>query len=443
MRVFKGLLAAVAALLLALLAAFAWGRLRPPTAEQEKALALLHKDLKPTAGRNANAWLWFMGFDIPADQVDVVYERQRQRMMAWAESYKPGSSPVAPPEIQTDFPKLPSMTSSDRDLLCKPREADCLGKVRAHNNEILALLARHDKLLGRDKALVDFDYVWSDMPTGPLIPFPSFATGMGLWQTSIAADFVEGKQAQAMDAACTHVATMRRLHAHANSLVTTMVFAARLRGSVRLFSELLKEYPADESLPASCTAAFAPVTVEDVDLCPSMQAEFAIVASLELVGGPERWYENLSWSGSHTRRLLAADYGAMCEPGLTQRLLADEHVEVARHPPRVDLFDFISNSAGTILTRMPGPSFDAYLARQQDVAATLRMGALLIWMRDAPRDGTLPSQRLAQRPAWMHFAESRHVALTDDGRSLKMDVLDSAGQANTPWPTSWALPEKQ
>ena len=444
MRVFKGLLWAVAALLLALLAAFTWGRLRPPTPEQERALALLHKDLKPATGRNANPWLWFMGFDIPADRVDAAYEQQRQRMVAWAESYRPGSTPATPPETQASFPKLPPMSSGERDRLCKPREADCLGKVRAHRDELHALLARHEKLLGRDEALGDFDYVWSDMPTGPLMPFPPFSTGMGLWQTAIAMDFAEGKQAQAIHAACTQVAAMRRLHAHANSLVATMVFAARLRGGVRLFTELLKEFPAEESLPASCAAAFSPVTVEDVDLCPSMQAEFAIVASPELAGAPEHWYENLSWSGSHTQRLMAAGYGAMCEPGLTHRLLADEHVDMVRHPPRVDLFDVISNSAGTMLSRIAGPSLDAYLVRQQDVAATLRMGALLIWMRDTPRDGTSPSQRLAQRPAWMHFAESRHVGLSADGRSVTMDVLDTAGQANTPsWPTTWPLPTRQ
>ncbi|ULU26080.1 hypothetical protein [Dyella terrae] len=440
MRVFKGLLWAVAALLVALLAAFAWGRLRPPTPEQGRALALLHKDQKPTAGRNANPWLWFMGFDIPADRVDAAYEQQRRRTAAWAESYKLGSGSATPPEIQADFPKLPSMSSRERDLLCRPRDADCLGKVRAHGGEILALLARHEKLRGRDEALSDFDYIWGDIPGWPFMSIPPFATGMGLWHTSIAVDFVDGKQAQAMDAACSQVATMRRLHAHANSLVATMVFAARLRGSVRLFSELLSELPADASLPVSCAGAFAPVTAEDVDMCPSMQAESAIVASPELFGRPEHWYENWNWSGSQTQRLLAADYGAMCEPDLAQRLLADEHVEMMRHPPRVDLFDFISNSTGTIISRIPVPSFDAYLARQQDTAATLRMGALLIWMRDTPRDGTSPSERLAQRPAWMRFAEDRHVALSTDGRSLTMGVLDIAGQGISPWPTTWALP---
>lgn len=440
MRVFKGLLWAVGALLVVLMAAFAWGRLRPPTPAQDRALALLNQDLKPASGRNANAWLWFMGFDMPADKVDAAYAQQRQRMLAWAESHQAGDAAVTPPEIQADFPRLPSMSSSERDALCKPRDADCLDKVRDHRDAVLALLARHEKLLGRDRALGGFDYLWSDMPAGPLTPVPPFATGMGLWQTEIAADFVGGHQAQAMEAACTQVAAMRRLHAHANSLVGTLVFAARLRGGVRLFSELLKEFPANEPLPPTCAAAFAPVTAEDVDMCPSMQAEFALVASPQLFGRPEHWYENLSWSGVHTQRLLAASYGAMCEPRLTQRLLVDEHVDLAKDPPRVDLFDAVSNSAGTILSRIPGPAFDAYLARQQDTAASLRMGALLIWMRDTPRDGTSPAQRYAQRPAWIHFAQSRRVGLSVDGHSLTMDVLDVAGQGNHPWPTRWALP---
>ncbi|QNK03462.1 hypothetical protein [Dyella telluris] len=440
MRVFKGLLWATGAVLVALMAAFAWGRLRPPTPAQERALALLNQDLKPATGRNANAWLWFMGFDIPADQVDAAYAKQRQRMVAWVQSFRPGDATVTPPATQADFPKLPSMSSAERQALCKPRDADCLAKVRTHRDEIVALLARHEKLLARDKALGGFDYLWSDMPEGPLTPMPPFAIGMGLWQTSIAADFADGRQAQAMDAACLQVASMRRLHAHANSLVGTMIFAVRLRGGVRLFAELLKDFPASQSLPSSCAEAFAPVMAEDVDLCPSMQAEFAMVASPQLFGRPEHWYENLSWSSVHSQRLLAPGYSAMCEPRLTQRLLADEHVELAKQPPRVDLFDFVSNSAGTILSRISGPAFDVYLARQQDTAASLRMGALLIWMRDTPGDGTSPAQRYAQRPAWIHFAESRRVGFSADGRSLTMDVLDVADQRNYPWPTMWALP---
>jgi hypothetical protein len=422
---------------------FAWGRLRPPTTEQQRALTLLQQDLKPTHGRNANPWLWFMGFDVPADRVDAAYEKEHQRLLALAATYRAGNVPVEPMTgPQTDFPKLPAMSSAERNALCKMREADCLTKVRAHSEDLRALLTRHEQLLNRDKALRGFDYVWSDMPAGPYVPIPPFGTGMGLWQTSIALNFIDGKQAQAIDEACTQVSTMRRLHAHANSLVATMVFAARLRGSVRLFTELLAEFPAGDALPASCADAFAPVTVEDVDLCSSMQEEFVLVAAPELYerSEPARWYENWSWSAKLTQRLMATDYGALCEPTLARRLLADERVDVARDPPRIDLFDLFADSAGAILSQIPLPLLNGYIARQQDVAATLRMGALMMWLRESRDGDTSLQQRITRRPSWMVFSERRDFGLSSDGQNMTMQMLDSQGQSGEPWPTSWPLP---
>jgi hypothetical protein len=45
---------------------------------------------------------------------------------------------------------------------------------------------------------------------------------------------------------------MRRLHAHSNTLIGTMVFSMRLRGGVQLFAQLLADTPVDATLPPSC-----------------------------------------------------------------------------------------------------------------------------------------------------------------------------------------------
>jgi hypothetical protein len=233
---------------------------------------------------------------------------------------------------------------------------------------------------------------------------------------------------------------MRRLHARSNTLISTMIFAARLRGSVQLFAQMLAAFPVDEPLPASCAAAFVPVTEADVDLCPSIQSEFAFVGSPELFGKQEHWYENVSLSAKVTQHMLAANYAAVCQAGLPETLLADGRVSVANNTPRFDIFDLVSNSAGTILSRIPGPAFDPYLARQQDAAASLRMGALMMWLRETRDHGVPLQQRIATRPAWMRFADDRHVRLTADGRALTMDVKDgNANNASDPWPTTWPL----
>jgi hypothetical protein len=438
-RALKGLLWAVVGLVVAVVAAFAWGRLRPPSPVQASALAALQANSRPPQGRNAFPWLWFADYDVPADQLDAAYAKDHQRVLAWESNFKPGTdSADSIPNPQADFPALAKISQADRELLCKPREADCLGKVRAHRDDVNQVLTRYQLRLARDEALSGFDYAWTDMPMDPVMPMPSFGASMGLWHTAIAANFLDGHAPQAMDAACTQVATMRRLHAQSNTLVSTLVFAARLRGALQLFVQLLAAFPVDEPLPASCAAAFVPVTDADVDLCPAIRSEFALVGSPELFGKQEHWYDNLSLNAKATQRMLAPRYSALCDTSLPQRLLSDERVALATAPSHVDIFDLVSNSAGTILSRIPGPAFDPYLARQQDVAAGLRMGALMLWLRET-HDHSLPlQQRLAARPAWMHFADDRHVEVTADGKGLHMDLRDN--NTSDPWLMTWPLP---
>lgn len=437
-RALKGVLWAVVGLIVLAATAFAWGRLRPPTPEQARALALLQTDSKPPQGRNAYPWLWFADFDVPIDQLDAAYAKDRQRVLAWEANVKPGPD-MAVPEPQADYPALPPLSQADRDVLCSWREVDCLGKVRAHRDAVRDVLERHRQRLLRDEMLSQFDRVSTALPLHPAAPMPRYAAPGGLWQTAIAADFIDGQQTQALDAACTQVATMRRLHAHSNTLISTMIFAARLRGAVPLFVQLLSAVPADQALPASCAAAFAPLEPADVDLCTSMRGEYSMVGSLDMLSPQQHWYDNLAWNAKATRRLLAPRYAALCDAALPQRLLADQRVSLADASSGFDIFELISNSAGSMLARIPGPAFDAYLARQQDVAASLRMGALMIWLRES-HDQSLPlRQRLSARPAWLHFAADRHVEAAMDGTSLQMDMR--IDDPNLPKATVWPLPQ--
>lgn len=438
-RALKGVLWAIVGLVVAVVAAFAWGRLRPPSSEQAKALALLQPDSQPTTGRNAFPWLWFADFDVPADQLDAAFAKDRQRVLAWKSHFKPGTGSTEPlPNPTSDFPSLPKISQADREVLCKWREADCLGKVRAHRDAVSEVLAHHRQRLVRDEALSGFDYIWTDKPISPVTSIPPFGASMGLWQTAIAASFLDGHRVQAIDAACTQVATMRRLHAHSDTLISSMIFATRLRGAIQLFAQLLATSPDDEPMPGSCTAAFAPTTAADVDLCPSIRSEFSMLSSPDLFGKQDHWYDNLGLDMNATQRLLAPHYSAVCDATLPQKLLADEHVAMPGMAPGFDIFDAVSNSGGTMLSRMPGPEFGLYLAHQQDAAVSIRMGALMLWLRDT-RDRNVPlQQRLAARPAWMHFADDRRVEVTADGKGLHMDVRDN--DTSNPWLTTWPVP---
>lgn len=437
MRVLKGLLWAVVALLVALLAAFAWGRLRPPSPVQKSALAVLHQDLKPAHGRNAYPMFWFVGFDVPLDQLDAAYGKDRERVASWRPALDPQGRLMPIPEPHADYPALPTLSQADHKALCGVHDPDCLGKARAHNDALHALIAKHARLLANDEALSHADYLWDDMPKNPVGPMPPFDAAMGLWQTAIALDFVDGRQAQAFDGACTQIATLRRLHAHSNTVVGTLVLAARLRGGVMLFTQMLSEAPVDLVLPASCATAFAPVTTDDVDLCPGIQSEFASLEQALELGAHKHWYEHWQASAPLTQRMMAPGYAAACDPSLVKQLLADDQVSVSRSSPPFDIFDSIANSAGVVLSRIPLDDFNALFARQQDTTASLRMGALILWLRENHGDSRPVPQLLAARPAWMRFGADRSVTPTPDGHSLTMKLRNNA---RNEWPTVWPLP---
>ena len=330
---------------------------------------------------------------------------------------------------------LPLISFDDWDVVCRGRDEDCLDKVRTHLEEARSLLSAHATLLDQEKNLSNFDFVWSDMPD-PLIAVMPFGFSTGLWQTSIAADFAEGNQTEAMDAACAQVAAMRRLHAGTNSLAANGAFVGHTHGSVHLFAQLLSKFPIDRPLPASCEIAFAPVATEDVDMCPSMQEQFHESAAILL--SPGHWYNNLTWSKEQTRRLYAAAYGAMCDPELPKKLLTDEPVDVEETVPKADLFNLVSNRDGVRLSRIPAGSFSSNLEEQQDFAATLRMGALIMWLRETHGQSIPLQQRIDQRPNWMRFANDRKLGLEAGGRTLTMEPRTHNIK---PWMTTWPLPE--
>lgn len=436
MRVVKGLLWAFVACVVVVAGLFAWGRLRAPTAEQAKALALLQRDLRPAQGHNAYPWLWFAQYDVPPDQLDAAYASDQARVVGWVKAHREQVSQLAP-EPSAGFPVLPTWSRADQEGLCSMRDAACLAKVRDHADAVRAVLAHHAVRVSREEALTGFDYVWDDMPATPMTPMAPFNLGLGVWQSAIALDAVDGRQVQALDRVCTQVTTMRRLHAHSNTLVSTLILAANMRSGVRLFSQVLAETPAATPLPSSCAAAFAPPAAEDVDLCPALQSEFAVLGGSPAFGRQTHWYDSPALSRSISQRMLAPGYAAACESATVSQLLDDKPVSLAGREPHWDLVDAVANSAGMVLSRIGLPPFDGYLARQQDEVSALRMGALLIWLRATPAPGVPLEQRLRQRPAWMRFGDDRHLRVAPDGHGLLLDMRFKQGSGGD---TPWSLP---
>jgi hypothetical protein len=440
-RLLKWLALLVSGIVLVLAAMFAWGRLRPPTAAQASSLAELQREPQPPPGRNAFPLLWFVDFDIPDDQLNGAYAKASRDLQAWAAKHHGTDTPAANliPQPTSPFPVLAPLTDSDRALLCKWSEPDCLRTVRENADAVRAVLAKHQKRLQRDMALSNYGYEWNDLPRG--VPFamplavPNYGHSLGLWESAAALDFIDGRQAQALTSICTAVTTMRRMHAHGNTLVDTMIFGVRMQSAIVLTMQMVSELPLNQPLPDACNTAFATVTAEDVDLCPAQRTEFSIFTS-ELSQGHPAWYERWSLSIPHTQRLWATSVDSACTPETRAQLLADQIFTSKDWLSGIDVFDLVSNFSGSVLSGIVQPAYMDYLNREQDFAAALRVGATVLWLRQTHGQGQSLDKRLAQRPAWMQLAGDRELRVASDGRSLSMKWHLKSNRM----PNSWPLP---
>lgn len=440
-RLLKWLALLVLGIVLVLAAMFAWGRLRPPTAAQVSALAELQRESRLPPGRNAFPLLWFVDFDIPDDQLTSAYATTLRDLQEWAAKHSDPDTLAlnSIPKPTSPFPALAPLTDSERALLCRWKEPDCLRKVRENASGIRAVLAKHQTRLHRDLALSGYGYEWNDLPLDvPLampLAIPNYGASQGLWESASALDFIDGHQTKALTSICNAVTTMRRIHAHGNTLIDTVIFGVRMQSAIDLTMQMVNELPLDQPLPDTCIAAFAAVTDEDVDLCPAQRTEFSIFTS-ELSDGHPAWYERWSLSIPHTQRLWATSLDSACTPETRAQLLADQIFIFKDWRSGIDIFDLVSNFSGTILSRIAQPAYMDYLNREQDFAATLRAGATVLWLRQTHGQGLSMDKRLAQRPAWMQVAGDRELRVSSDGRSLSMEWH----LKNNHMPNSWPLP---
>lgn len=436
-QLLKGLAWLVVGACMLLVLAFAWGRLRPPTEARAAALAMLHVQSKPAQGRNAYPLLWFSDFDVPYDQIDSLYAKDSERIAAWMAHLSSDHTTISDaPGPHPPYPALAPL-GEDKSLLCAMRDDDCLGKARAHPEAMRAALDRHHARLERDQALSRYDYAWNDVPSHLFATIPSYGHSLGLWSSAAALDFVEGRTQQGLESTCTQALTMRRLHAHSNTMIGSMIFAARLQGVARLFLQMLSELPPDQVLPDSCSMAFAQVTPDDVDLCTVMQEEFTGFLGSGIVRLDRKWYQSWQLSEAGMQRLAAPVYAVPCNETTREQLLSDRRFETPSMNPDPDLFDWVSNWAGVIRLDISTINFNAYYDRQQDTAAVVRLGATVLWLRQTRNDHRPLDVRLAQRPAWMQMSSDRGLKLSSDNTSLHM-----GDHGNYPtWPDEWPLPK--
>lgn len=418
-----------AALLIGLIVVLAWGRLRPLTAAQTQALALLTPVPSPPAGA-PNAWanFWLLDYEVPAAQIDEVYALERQHLQAWTQRTQADefSGVDYVDRVGQYFPKRPALNADEQKQLCRGADSDCLGKVRASVQTLRELLVGQAGRLAQIRAIPPDAVLWDDMPATADTPMPSLAEPGNLRLTAAALDFVDGRQVQALAQVCRDASSVRHLHAHTNSLLGAMVADSWMDSIERLLAGMLSELPATQSIPTDCAVAFAPVTAADVGLCAPLQREFqGILKAMTTVEAAEhpglRRAQWLLFDPAHTRALLAPSYARACRPQTIDDMQNDRPLSSAQTPlPRLDVFDKVSNPIGQTLARIAAPNYVTYLNRNQDYAAGLRVTAWLL----AARGGATTSdewrlQLTAARPT-LQRAGSRPFRLDATGRQLVM-----------------------
>lgn len=429
MRILKGLAWSACIVVTVLVMAFAWGRMRGPSDRQADALKLFAQDMKPSKGRNAFPGIWLGDYDLPDDQLEVAYTQERDDLRAWlATAQFDGTKfPEYVFHAAAKYPKLPLLSDGEKVLTCGTQNKDCLGSVRSHRDEVAALLARHAIRLKHDKAYGESDFSWDDLPRDLFTPYAAYGSMHSLWLTSAALEFVDGKPFPAVQEVCANALAQRRLHAHSNTMLATLIAASRMESAARVFVQMLSELPLDQSLPDSCNQAFASVDVKDIDLSASVQSELqsseemlrqsSVVAKKK---PPTDWINELAASKIGMSRQQAAQFAWMCSNEVHSQSLDDREFSVKEFPVQADVFDWLSNFAGSVLIFIAQPGYLDDLNRQQDGVATLRLVATVLWLRQTHGNGTPLTQRLLQRPAWMRMAEDRHFSLSKDGRQLHM-----------------------
>lgn len=422
---------------LGLVSAVMWGRLREPDAAQAAALDLLQQDLRPAHGRNAAAALWLADLDVPAAQLDALYAQDRQRMRAWLATVPAAGDPSTSFVDIAAGHRLPSMSDADKVLTCRGHDVDCLAQTSEHRDAVSALLSRQQQRLHNQQALAHYDYDWNEMPVDVEVAVPAYGAGHNLWSTSAALDFVDGHVSPALESVCTNALTRRRLHAHSNTLIGTTVADGQLQIASNLFLHMLARLPADQGLPEVCSQAFAVVQPEDARMCASAQEEFRLYGSMfERSYKVMTWWQKPLYKRSATLRLAAPVFAVACtDPGRAE-LLADHRFNDSNFPHvRPDWIDRIANPIGNSLLTLGQPSLGQYLNRHEDANAMLRLVATVMWLRETTTDGDPVNERLKQRPAWMRVDADRQLRVSADGRRIHMGYHSSTGK----WPTEWPL----
>jgi len=444
MRALKGIVVAIAVLVL--FAAAVWGlsRAMGPTAAEREALALI--DAPPVAsGRDGFAALYTVGHDVPeAERAAVLAEDVRR----FSETSLPleGSDSSWTSSLQ-DWPEL-GVARQDDPAWCSLRDRDCLERVRAAPQAYARMLERNAALLDRAAALDAWDHFRNPFPMRFDTPLPAYQP-LTRSLTRDAWRFVDGDVDAALAGACEGVVRGRKLIAAGDSLIGSMIGAALVNGNAGLLADMLAELPREHPLPARCEPAFAlPFPLEE-GVCRAMLAEGryatatmrnqigAIAASQAAELNLPAWSMRLFFDPERTAARGAPRFTWYCGEEARELLVRDRPLLDPTPPPPMWTLACASNLVGCILTDIAWPAYTDYGQRLQDVDARLRTTAGLLWLRG--HDGAIDQASLERLPAHMQSL-SRPLLLDAEAGTLGTAIFERPRGDGTERDRNWSIP---
>ena len=421
-----------------LLAAVLWtvSRVQGPSAEQERALAMMEQPWH-LDGRNAFAALWLLQYDVPESEQAAVAAEDSQRVATIAERWE--STPVHDGDTvpalvfksaATDRYQDLSPNAQDLAMFCGTREAGCYSKVTENFDAYSALITRNEALLARIADLSKYDYYKNEFPNHFTTPMPRLDLGK-LRLTQHAVQFATGDLDGALDATCSDIATWRRLGANSDTLIARMIGIAYSTDSYgRLLADLLDSTPQDFALPQSCTEALMPMSPQELSLCQPLRTElkFSVVAGNMKPHWLDRLLSSLLYDEHMTRAARAEGLEPSCSTATMQRIAGDiaptPDTAIARPAP--SRMQCVSNILGCMLMDMGPSAYIDYERRAQDQGARIQLLATLLWLRDSiDGQNEMPlTERLALRPAELK-SPTRDIEVSEDGNAIRIRQFDT------------------
>lgn len=364
------------ALLLALAALWAYGRLTSPTAAQRAAVASMQA-LPAAEGENGFALL---------------------------RAQPPAPTPALPEALRCA--EAEAAACLERMAALAPAEREALEAWRPALEA--AALALRAPMFRDERETVELGD-----------ELPPFQRVMDI-DSLRAFDFARGETASALAALCEDTRGALRWAAQPESLIQGMVGIAAFRQNGGLIAEMRRRAPADPLPPACAALAEVPDPAQEGLLCPALRGEWRYVQRLmpalerEAAGqaeGPWRFLPNgLLHDGEWAQAVRAETFAIACGEAAVAAARADRTIELA--PGTVRWVDHIAYPASAWLLGLGEPFWRPYQERQLDFLAQRRLLAAALQM--AQGDPALgPEQRFAALPA----------GLREGPRPLRLETL--------------------